>query len=131
MIVIRVKPKADKPDDDDSASQAGPSTRSETAKKVTFEESTKVKGKKGKGKGKVDTVTEDDDDAFDSGFILSPLMPWTDHRLLPCLIGLSYLALDEEDWGTSLFGIFFVRERNVNASTAHKPSRGKLETSSI
>ena len=98
MIVIRVKPKADKPDDDDSASQAGPSTRSETAKKVTFEESTKVKGKKGKGKGKVDTVTEDDDDTFDSGFILSPLMPWTDHRLLPCLIGLSYLALDEEDW---------------------------------
>jgi len=33
-----------------------------------------------------------------SGFILSPILPWTDDRLLSCLVGLSFVAVDAPKW---------------------------------
>ncbi|KAF8880689.1 hypothetical protein CPB84DRAFT_1751349 [Gymnopilus junonius] len=36
----------------------------------------------------------------DSGFVLSPLMQWSDPRLRACLFALSCMTLDEKDWST-------------------------------
>lgn len=38
-----------------------------------------------------------------SSFVLSSIMPWTDDRLLTCLVGLSFIAIDETSWDHSLF----------------------------
>ncbi|KAG5637416.1 hypothetical protein DXG03_004447, partial [Asterophora parasitica] len=37
-----------------------------------------------------------------SGYIMSTPMAWTDSRLLTCLIALSYMALDQRNWGMTV-----------------------------
>lgn len=37
-----------------------------------------------------------------SSFILSSILPWTDYRLLTCLVGLSFIAVDEASWNLSI-----------------------------
>lgn len=34
----------------------------------------------------------------DSKFILSPVLPWTDDRLLSCLVALSFIVVDAPKW---------------------------------